>query len=224
VTSRTFPPLLAAPLFALLAGCYDNVLWDYRDDPYLAEMARGGVEEALRNANSVYIDTRQIALRTLAEASGRARKAGKTAAADRLADAVIRRYQVEKDPSVRACVVLLCAPAIGRGSTPMVVFLRARIASGEFAGYAAISLAHLAPRNAYRDIVPLTRHPSPGVRLQAATALAVLGDPKGRDAAVRVLWSMREPEWPAEVAGQPLPQAADSLRLRIERVFGPLSN
>ncbi|MDR0362679.1 MAG: hypothetical protein LBJ46_08380 [Planctomycetota bacterium] len=216
--------ILAAPLFLLVAGCYDNVWWDYRDDPYLAEMAPGGTAEALRNVNSVYLDTRQVALRTLAEAAGRARAKGNAAEADRLTDAVIRRYRQEKDASVRMCIVLVCAPAVGGGSTPMASFLRERIAAGEFPGYAALSLAHLSPGGAYEDIVPLTRHPSPEVRLQSAVALTILADPRGRDAVARVLWSMRSPEWPDEIAGRALEEAGTSLRQRAERTYGPLFN
>lgn len=105
--------LLAAGGIAL-AGCDGAMWWKYRDDPYLSAMADRGEQDALKNANSVHADVRQTALRILADRADRARRAGAGADANRLEGIIIRRYRAEKDQSVRACVVLICAPAVGR--------------------------------------------------------------------------------------------------------------
>ncbi len=121
---------------------------------------------------------------------------------------------------MRACIVRLAAPAVGRGSSAMVRFLRDRIAAGEFPGYAALSLASLGPKNVYADIAPLTRHPAPEVRYQAALALALLGDARGYDAAASVWRSMRSAMWPDRVEGMFVDEARDSLQARATRGFG----
>lgn len=217
---------LAALLFGLpllaAAGCgQGNLWWEYRDDPYLANLAARGDAEVMRSVNAQKKDEREMALRILATRAGEARRRGDADRAARLEETVIRRYAVEKEQEVRACIVRICAPAVGRGGSAMVRFLRQRIAMGEFPGYAAISLASLGPRNALDDIEPLTRHPAPEVRYQAATALVLLGDPGGVDAVDRVLRSMRSSAWPDPLDDIPLQQARESLESRAIRAFGP---
>lgn len=211
---------LAALAALLAAGCNDHMWWEYRDDPYLAAVSGMDGQEALREVNSLSPERRQMALRVVAYEAGRARRKGDAAKADRLVEIVVRRYSIEKDTSVRACIVALCAPAAGRGSGEMVAFLRGRIAAGEFPGYAAMSLAQLAPRGALEDITPLTRHPAPEIRFQAANALAVLADPGGYEHAVRVWRGMRTPQWPDRLEGVSLQDAKFALETRIERYFG----
>lgn len=208
----------AACLFA--SGCRENMWWEYRDDPYLAAMAKGGENDMLRNINSVYEDNRQAALRLAAHRVGEYRRAGRVADAERLEGVIIRRYQIEKEPAVRLCIIRICAPACGTGSTAMVKFLRARVAAGDYPGHAALSLAELRPRGVVADILPLTRHPAPEVRYQAAVALAMLGDPGGYPDAARILKSMDSAGWPAVVDGIPLGEAKASLDQWIRRGFG----
>lgn len=210
---------LLSCLLALTLGCDNNLWWEYRDDPYLATMAKKGEPEVLRNLNSTNRDQRQMALRIVATQAGEQRRRGNHAAAKQLDDLILRRYAIEKDPVVRACVVRVCAPAVGRSET-MVVFLRERIATGEFPGYAALSLAALAPRGAYSDIEPLTRHPAPEVRLQAAVALTVLADPQGFDSVTQVWRSMQPHLWPDRIDGVALAEAKASLDMRARRGFG----
>lgn len=205
----------------LLAGCGSSgVWWDYRDDPYIADLAKRGDAEVVRAVNSVNRDERIMGLRILAQRAGEARRSGNAAEADRLEEIIVRRYFVEKDTAVRACVVRICAPVIGRGSSRMVTFLQERIAAGEFPGYAALSLASLSPRNAFADVEPLTRHPAPEVRLQAAIALTVLRDPRGFEAVNRTWRGMHEPVWPEKVEGVPVAEARRSLAARAQRAFG----
>lgn len=212
--------LALALCLALLSGCYDTMWWDYRDDPYMADMSKKGDHEVLRNVNASDGVQRQIALRILAAQAGEARLHGGLEKARELEDVIIRRYLVEKDQNVRACIVRICAPSAGRGSTAMVKFLRERIAAGEFPGYAALSLASLGPRNAWADIEPLTWHPAPEVRLQAAEALVVLRDPRAFEAVARVWQSMTAEEWPSRIDGVPLETARNGLELRAKRSFG----
>lgn len=208
-------------ILATLAGCYgDTMWWEYRDDPYMADMSKKGDQEVLRNINAAKKEQRQMALRILATKAGNARRQGRREAAQEMETIIIRRYFVEKEQEVRASIVRICAPSVGRGSTSMVRFLRERIAAGEFPGYAAMSLAALAPRNALEDIEPLTRHPAPEVRLQAAEALAVLRDPRGFDAVWRVWSSMKIGVWPDRIDGVPLLEARSSLEARARRSFG----
>ncbi len=205
---------------AVVAGCgTDSLRYEYRDDASLAGMAEGGREEVLRNVNSPKPDRRMLALRL---ASGRVdvlRRRGNERAARELEEIVIRRYFAERNEEVRAGIVRICAPAAGR-SAAMVRFLRERIAAGEFPGYAALSLAAMAPRSAYADVEPLTRHPDAGVRLHAATALTVLGDPRGFNSVRRVWRSMEEGLWPAEAAGETREEARTALAARARRAFG----
>lgn len=217
--------LLAAAVLACTClvspGCRQSYIWwDYRDDPYLVSMAGKGEQEILRHLASAYHDERQVALRLLAHQAARERRLGRPVEANRLEDIIIRHYRVETDNEVRACIVKICAPAAGRGSANMVAFLRARIAAGEFPGYAAVSLAYLGPRGAFENIEPLTRHPAHEVRLQAATALIVLGDPRGFDPVARIWRGMHPPSWPDKINGMPLPDAREGLSRRAERAFG----
>lgn len=203
-----------------LCGCGGYMWWDYRDDPYIADVAGRGDADVMRNVNAANRDDRQIALRIIANRAGDARRRGDRELAAELDEIVIRRYYIEKDPVVRACIVSICAPATGRGSTAMVKFLRERIAAGEFPGYAALSLASLAPKNAILDMEPLTRHPAPEVRLQAANALVILGDPRGYGAVCRVWSEMQSSIWPPRIDGVAMEDARASLAARAERVFG----
>ncbi len=213
-------PLLAAILLCPVSGCGDAMLWQYRDDPYIAGVAAKGDQEVLRAVNAPSGNERQMALRILADRAGELRRAGRRDEAAAIEEIIIRRYFVEKEPDVRACIVRICASAVGRGSSAMVRFLRDRIAAGEFPGYAAVSLASLGPKGAYEDIAPLTRHPDPEVRLQAATALAALGDPRGYDAVARVWRGMEHSLWPETVDGMSLAEARDGLEARARRGFG----
>lgn len=212
--------IVLLPPVLLFSGCGDAMLLEYRDDPYMARVASGGEEEILRRVNAVGAADRQIALRILADRAGELRRRGGRDEAARLEAIVIRRYFIEREEDVRACIVRICAPAAGRGSSAMVRFLRDRIAAGEFPGYAALSLASLAPKGAYEDIVPLTRHPDPAIRLQAATALTALGDPRGYDAVSRVGRGMERSLWPDEVDGMTLGEARRGLEARARRAFG----
>lgn len=214
------PLALIACLTALFAaGCNDYMWSDYRDDPYLADMAAMGGTDVLRHVNAVNPYERQLALRIVADSAGNARRRGNTVEADKLEGIIIRRYVVEKETTVRACIVRICAPLVGPGSAQMAEFLRGRVAAGEFPGYAAMSLAALADQNAFTDIEPLTRHPAPEIRYQAATALTVLGDPRGFEPVRRVWRGMHNQSWPAQVEGVTLEEARDALALRARRSF-----
>ncbi len=216
---KAFLPMLLAAAAVLLGGCQDSPWWDYRDEPYLADAATAGEEQALRNVNSVNHDQRAIALRYLAHQAAARRARGDAAGADRLEGIIVQRYLVERNSEVRATIVKICAPAVGPGSRRVVDFLRARIAAGEYPGYAAQSLAYLAAPNAVVDIEPLTRHPTPDVRYQAAVALTVLRDPRGFDAVNKVWRAMRTPPWPDFVEGVPLETAKQNLAQRALRGF-----
>ncbi len=218
--TRTITVTACVMAAALFVGCQNTMWWEYRDDPYIADVAGKGRQEVLRNVNSSNKDERQMALRILAVQAGQLRTDGRTSEARELEDIILRRYFIEKDHGVQACIVRICAPAVGRGSTKMVVFLRDRIAAGEFPGYAALSLAYLRPKNVLEDIEPLTRHPAPEVRLQAAEALCILGDPYGYKAVVRVWKGMRPAIWPEKIEGVSLAEARAGLEQRAERGFG----
>lgn len=219
--SRIFSLAVAPALLALAAGGCDGGTAgvQHRNDPYLAGIVGNGGPETLRNINASSPDQRMPALRAVSARAGTLRARGSVEQARDLEEVVLRRYFVERDPQVRACIVEVCAPSMGR-SPAMVRFLRNRIAAGEFPGYAALSLAAMAPRSAYGDIEPLTRHPAPGVRLQAATALTVLGDPRGRASVDRVLGSMEPGLWPEEIQGVSRDAARSGLAERARRVFG----
>ncbi len=211
---------LAGCLLWTVAGCRNNLWWEYRDDPYMADVAKRGDTEVIRSVNSMNKDDRQMGLRILANRAGEFRHSGKLEEAREYEEVIVRRYFVEQEPEVRACIVRLCAPACGRGSTRMVKFLLDRIAAGEYPGYAALSLAALHPKNAFENIEPLTRHPAPEVRLQAAEALTVLGDPRGYETVSRVWRGMRKSIWPDKLDGIPLDEAKEGLEFRAERAFG----
>ena len=213
-------PILFSLAAVLLPGCADNMWWEYRDDPYIAKIAEKGRPEVMRAVNSTNKENRMIALRILAEQAGDLRRDGRRDEAAELEEIIIQRYFIEKEQEVRACIVRICAPAVGRGSSAMVRFLRDRIAAGEFPGYAALALASMGPRNAVADIVPLTRHPAPEIRYQAATALVLLGDPDGYDAVVRVWKGMLSSVWPDTVEGMTLEEAKAGLESRARRSFG----
>lgn len=213
--------LLAAAVAALamLAGCQDNMWWEYRDDPYMANIAEKGEQEVVRGINSQSKEQRMTALRVAASRAGEYRLQGDTGTARDLEEIIIRRYFVEREQEVRACIVQMCAPSVGRSGT-MVRFLRERIAAGEFPGYAAISLASLGPRSAFEDIEPLTRHPAPDVRLQAATALTILADPRGYDSVLKVWKGMESTLWPDRMEGVSRREARRGLEARALRAFG----
>ncbi len=215
-TDRSRARLFTAPLLlclAALAGCSGG------DGAPPAGIDGTGGRESVRNINSGDPDQRMAALRAAAGRAGELRARGRVDQARDLEEIVFRRYFVEREQRVRACVVEACAPSMGR-SPGAVRFLRGRIAAGEFPGPAALSLAAMAPRSAFGDIEPLTRHPDPGVRLQAAAALTVLGDRRGREAVVRVLRGMEPGLWPEELGGVSRSAAKADLEARARRAFG----
>lgn len=217
---KRLPLFLAFVLCLPLAGCSDTAWLDYHDDPYMVNLAKQGEQEVIRHVNSAQRDERLLAVRILADMAGDKRRKGYKAEADRLDEIIVRRYRVEKETEIRACIVRVCAPSSGRGSSAMVKFLRERIAAGEFPGYAALSLASLGPRDAFSDIEPLTRHPAHEVRLQAAVALTVLGDPRGYEPTAKVWRSMDGATWPDKVDGALLADAKTNLQSRATRGFG----
>jgi hypothetical protein len=212
--------LLAVAISLALAGCTENMWWEYRDDPYIADMAKRGDQSMLSNINSPYSDTRQTALRLAATEAAKARREMRTADAERLEGIILRRYAMEKEPSIKLCIIRICAPACGPGSTQMVDFLRGRIAAGEFAGHAALSLATLNYKHAAADVIPLTRHPAPEVRYQAATALTIIADPRGINEIARIINNMQSQPWPPVVDGMPLEDARLALAKRARMTFG----
>lgn len=220
IWTTIFEIALAAALCLFAAACTNDMWWEYRDDPFIADMSRRPTQEVIRGVNGINKDERQVALRILADRAGEMRRAGRGEIAREYEEIITRRYFVEKEQEVRACIVRLAAPSVGRGSTHMVRFLRDRIAAGEFPGFAALSLASLAPKDAVMDIEPLTRHPAPEVRLQAATALCVLADPRGFEAVERVWRGMRKAVWPDRIDGLSLEEARSSLEARARRTFG----
>ncbi len=213
--------LLAVVIGMALPGCTENMWWEYRDDPYIADMAKRGDQTMLSNINSPYSDTRQTALRLAATEAAKARREQRIADAERLEGIILRRYAMEKELAIRLCIIRICAPACGPGSTQMANFLRSRIAAGEFSGHAALSLAALGHRNAAIDIIPLTRHPAPEVRYQAAVALTIIADPRGISEVARIITSMNNQPWPPVVDGMPLEEARLALAKRARMTFGP---
>jgi HEAT repeat protein len=204
-----------SPLFLLIiaAGCESTPWTDSR-------VSGSGVDQAMQNVNSLDTGERISACRFLAARAGEAARRGNRDEAARLAGTVFRRYQAEKDEAVRLSIVRLCAPEIGPADGATAAFLRTRMAAGEFPGHAALALASLAPPNAFEDLEPLSRHPDPEVRLQAAEALIALMDPRGFTVVNRIWRSMRRPVWPAVVAGVELEAARDGLAARTIRCFG----
>lgn len=193
------------------------MLWDYRDDPYLAEYMEFGEKTCIRKTNSVYTDDRQVALRCLAETADQLRRAGDTANADRLVSIIIDRYQREQDEGVRSCIIRLCAPVCGRNSQVMQAFLCRLIAEGE--PEAALSLAAAKPGNGLALLIPLTRHPKMEVRYEGAMALTVLGDQGGTEAVYIVVNQMKPHAWPSRIRQQSLIHARDTLRARADRMY-----
>ena len=116
---RAALPLLLLSLIAA-PGCPETMQRQYRDDPFLADMAADGDGEMLRNINSLYADNRRTALHLAAFRSGRARREGFVNDAARLENIIIHRYQAEKDPALRLYIVRVCAPLCGRGASAMV--------------------------------------------------------------------------------------------------------
>lgn len=212
--------LLAIVVCLALAGCTENMWWEYRDDPYIADMAKRGDQSMLSNINSPYSDTRQTALRLAATEAAKARREMRHADAERLEGIILRRYAMEKEPAIKLCIIRICAPACGPGSTQMVTFLRGRIAAGEFPGHAALSLATMNHKNAAVDVIPLTRHPAPEVRYQAAVALTLIADPRGIQEVARIIHSMENQPWPAVVDGMSLEDARIALAKRARMTFG----
>ena len=201
------------PLLHLLAGC-GNAPWaDSR-------LVGSGVDKAMRSVNSSDAGERIAACRFLAAKAGEAARRGDRDEAARLSAAVFRYYFTEKDEAARLCVIRICVLEIGSVDETVAAFLRARIAAGEFPGHAALALAALAPPDAFKDLEPLSRHPDPEVRLQAAEALIALMDPRGFAVVNRIWRSMRRPVWPAMIAGVELEAARDGLAARTARCFG----
>ena len=215
----SFNKWLILPLLFVFSGCTNTMWWDYRDDPYLAEMANSGEIGALKKINSAYPEDRQLALRILAELSSRARKAGNYQAADRMVDVIINKYHAESNAEVRYSIISLCAPIAGPGSREMLEFLQERIALGEYPGTAAISIAELRPPGAAGIILPLTRHPSHTVRYQAALALIMVADYKTFETVRKIWLSMVAPPWPETLDGMPLREARELMQVKGEQAF-----
>jgi hypothetical protein len=204
---------LAAP------GCGDA--WPERPDGRPAvELAGRELREILRDVNSQDPAKRLIALRLVSHQAGQAWRAGRTAEAIELGETVFRRYAAERNAGIRLCLVRVCAPALGTLGGKTIDFLRNRIAAGEMPGHSALALAFLDPQGAFGDIEPLTRHPEPEIRLQAAEALTTLPDPRGFAAVARVWANMTSPAWPETIRGVPLPDARSALAARAARNFG----
>jgi hypothetical protein len=203
----------------LAPGCGE--VWPERPDNYPAvELAGRELREILREVNSQDPNKRLIALRLVSHQAGLAWRAGRKAEAIELGEAVFRRYAAERNSGIRLCIVLVCGPALGTLGGRTIAFLRNRIAAGEMPGYAALALAFLEPQGVFEDIEPLTRHPEPEIRLQAAEALTTLPDPRGFAAVTRVWENMTSPAWPETIRGVALPEARSALAARAARNFG----
>ncbi|MBN2711213.1 MAG: hypothetical protein JXR97_02125 [Planctomycetes bacterium] len=220
---RRLLPLALCFLVAVSGGCESRVLLDYRDTPYLADYDLKDDDFLVRKLKSIYIDDRIIALRVIAERSARAREAGDQVRADLLAQTVLDRYVYDKNAAVKDTVISICAPICGKGSSAVEMFLRERIAEGEWAVPAAFSLASIEPKDAYGLLAPLTEHPSREIRFRAALAMTTIGDPRAHRVVRSVIADMRSGSWPEKVGEYSLGYAVRLLSARADRVWGEFS-
>ena len=200
-------------------GCERRVLWEYRDDPYLQQYAAYSEEQCVRKTKSMYVDDRQLALRSLAERAAELRAAGDVQGAERIVEEIIQRYARDSTPSVQATIIAICAPVCGVGSSRMQMFLRERIAEGEWIEPALLSLAAVGPADRYQMLAPLIEHPSHEVRYHVAMALTTIGDPRAEPLLQDLLAGMDSSLWPASVAGGTLRQARERLAQRSARLW-----
>lgn len=220
---KTRTGVLASGMLTILllagSGCERRVLWEYRDDPYLADYAQRPEAQLLRKLRSRYTDDRQITLRILADRAAAARRAGNEIEAERLVQILLNHYRKDRNPGTRGTILEICLPVAGPGSRLAETWLRERIADGSWTIPAARTLALVSPDRAAPLISPLTQHPILPVRYEAALVLCNLGDRRSESAARDVLAEMAEPAWPRRVAELPLAQARANLAARIERIW-----
>jgi len=213
---RLFINLLAVSAWGCLPG-----LRSADDSERLAAMVKDEARPALQRLEASDPAVRESACRALAVSAEHLRRLGDAETAEQYVRWIVERYDREDDAGVRYAIASLCAPVMGRGGSPeTLAFLRRRLATGDLAGPAALSLADLEPPDAYDLISPLASHPLPAARADAALALTVLGDPRGRAVVREIVEEMRSPAWPRQVWGVPLAAARESLAARASQVFG----
>lgn len=217
------PPLLCALLLSLfpllLGGCEKRLFWAYRDDPYLTEYAEKGEAFWMSKLTSPYPDSRQLALRVLAELAAKARLQGDSERSERLIEILLERFRHERSDEVRTCILAICLPRCGAGSATVLRFLREQIAEGRWAGSAAITLATLEGSSAFSLLAPLAKHPHFEVRYDAALALILCGDPQAAPLVQEILTSMRTPPWPAKIRGVSFEEARKNLLARAKQAW-----
>lgn len=218
--TRSLLLLLFAFVLVTSVGCERRVMWEHRDDPYLHDVSLLTEDEVLSMTRSFYIDDRQLALRELANRSARARERGDDTTADRLVLMLIRQYEKYRDPEVRGTIISLCAPVCASESERMMSFLRKRIAEGAWVVEAAHALAAARPDDGLSILMPLTQHPSPEIRFEAAMALTCLGDPAARPVVDGVVAEMHGERWPGTLRDIPLANARELLAARSARLWG----
>jgi hypothetical protein len=216
---KSFLPIAFLAAVLLLTGCERRVFWSYRDDPYLHNYAVGGEKICVESLGSLYLDDRQVALRVLAENSARARAAGDVAQADRLLELILRRYKKDRSAEIRSCIISLCLPVCGCGSKEARDFLCQLLAGGAWSEPAAIALASITPEQAFPLLEPMTKHPSPLVRYEAAMALTVLGDERGEAIVRDIIAEMASNTWPQSIHDLPKSLAAATLSARADRAW-----
>ncbi len=182
-----------------VSGCKHRCWYEWRDEPYIRKVHRGGERRALARMRSFWADDRDIGARALGVIAREARSAGQESRARRLAAELIRHYQREDKSGVRGTILALCLRDAGEGDPMVHAFIKSRLHSGEHPAAAAYTLASLRPEGAFEAIHDAYVKASDyELRYELLGALWLLGDARAVPVLAGALAEV-DAEWPARV-------------------------
>lgn len=192
--------LLLLGLAALAtAGCKRRAFYEWRDEPYIRPVYRGGERAALRRMKSRWPDDREIGCRALAVMAREARAKGQEEKARRYARTLMDHYATETSADTRSVLLALCLREAGRGDKVVGAFLASKVNSGEHPASAAYALAALKPPGAFESIsAAFERAADFETRYELLGALWLLGDRRAVPIYEKTLAEI-DSAWPARV-------------------------
>lgn len=213
------PGLLAGLALLVMAGglgCKRRLWYEWRDEPYLRKVYRGGERKALARMRSFWHDDREIGARALAVIAREARAAGDEETARRLARQLMDHYRREDNYETRGIIVALCLREAGEGDSEVCGFLKSRLNSGEHPVAAAYSLATLRPTGAFEAIsAAYEKTRDHEIRYELLGALWLLGDARAIPLLERALAEI-DAGWPSRVHHMKKPLYRKALAGRLE--------
>lgn len=203
---------------ALVSGCGRQLLYEWRDEPYLRKFLYSDSADLMECMHSRFADNRDIACRLIGMLAREARKEGDREHALSLGRILMDHFLVETNDNVKTSILVLGLRDVGAGFPEIEEFLKARLERLELPVSAAHVLAvHRAP-GSYEAIERAYEATDDySARQGLLEALWILGDSRAIAVYERAIGPER-PAWPPKIHHQSKAMYMKALELRLRNL------